>query len=384
MRVSTLNKAPLGLLALFATSTDAFWRMMCPSRLVQERADPIINPGAVASHVHTISGGNGFALSMDYDKARSSDCSSCPIKQDLSNYWTPKLYFHAENGSFISVPQVGDQNGNQGGMTVYYFQRGGPNNDKIKAFPKNFRMLAGDPYKRNFSHDFASQAVSFVCLDYNGPPRPETNGFPNYNCPNGLRVQIFFPSCWDGKNLDSDDHRSHVAYPESGAYNNGACPKSHPVHLVSIFFEVIWDTNQFTGQWYGDSQPFVLANGDPTGYGMHGDFVNGWDVDVLQTAVDNCLNDSGNLEDCVHEDGSHVFKFFSDEECQKCKLDSVIEEEVDGIFDQLPGCNPLTSGPDAAQPAENCENPAIKGASEQMVRRHLDMHRHGAHHKAAH
>lgn len=153
-------------------------------------------------------------------------------------------------------------------------QRGGPNEDEIKAFPKDFRMVAGDPFKRSFDDDFPSQAVSFVCLDYNAEPKPETNEFPNENCPDGLRVQVFFPSCWDGENLDSDDHKSHVAYPEAGAFNDGSCPESHPVHLVSIFYEVIWNTGTFADQWYGDSQPFVLSNGDPTGYGFHGDFVS--------------------------------------------------------------------------------------------------------------
>jgi hypothetical protein len=87
-------------------------------------------------------------------------------------------------------------------------------------------MLAGDPFKRNYTGDFAVQAVSFSCLDYNGPAKPETNEMPDYNCPDGLRSQVFFPSCWDGKNLDSPDHQSHVAYPASGAYNDGPCPST--------------------------------------------------------------------------------------------------------------------------------------------------------------
>ncbi|KAK1148182.1 hypothetical protein N8T08_010827 [Aspergillus melleus] len=384
MRVNTVSKAPLGLLALYATSASAFWRMMCPSRLVQQRADPIMSPGEVAGHVHTISGGNGFKFDMNYDDARNSDCSSCPIKQDLSNYWTPKLYYHAENGSFISVPQIGDQWENTGGMNVYYFQRGGPNQEEIKAFPKDFRMVAGDPFKRSFDDDAASQAVSFVCLDYNAEPKPETNELPTENCPDGLRVQVFFPSCWDGENLDSDDHKSHVAYPE-GSFNDGTCPESHPVHLVSIFYEVLWNTGVFADQWYGDSQPFVLANGDPTGYGFHGDFINGWDVDVLQTAIDKCLNLSGNLEDCVDENGTPVFEFFSDEECQACSVPNLVDEDIDGIFENLPGCNPLTGGPDRAEPQE-CEMPALLEAPAEKRKRqqheHLARHRHGAHHKA--
>ena len=46
------------------------------------------------------------------------------------------------------------------------------------------------------------------------------------------------------------------------------------------------------------TQPFVWAQGDPTGYGLHGDFLNGWDVELLQSAVDECISDSGDVEDC--------------------------------------------------------------------------------------
>lgn len=110
----------LGLVALLASHSDAFWRMSCPGRLVQERADPLIFPGQIGAHVHHIAGGNGFGLTTSYDNLRESSCSSCPITQDLSAYWTPKLYFQAQNGSFLSVPVAGDGQGVGGGMTVYY------------------------------------------------------------------------------------------------------------------------------------------------------------------------------------------------------------------------------------------------------------------------
>jgi hypothetical protein len=228
---------------------------------------------------------------MTYDQARASKCSSCPVQDDFSNYWTPKLYYQYQNGSFQSVPTVGDSMSDQnGGMTVYYrksitcapvlrlpcanfvVQRGpAADSDTLKAFPEGFRMLAGDSSKRNYTGDFPANAISFSCL---GSNEAETNGLPNYNCPSGLRAQVFFPSCWDGQNLDSDDHMSHMSYPASGSYNNGPCPSSHPVQLISLFFEVLYDTNQFSNMWYGNSQPFVFANGDSTGYGFHGDFVS--------------------------------------------------------------------------------------------------------------
>lgn len=113
--------ALLGLIAAIASPASSYINFGCGNALVEERADPIISPGAVSGHVHKIAGGNGFDFTMDYNRARSSTCSSCPIKQDLSNYWTPKLYFQAANGSFISVPTVGDDARElNGGMTVYY------------------------------------------------------------------------------------------------------------------------------------------------------------------------------------------------------------------------------------------------------------------------
>ncbi|THZ01447.1 WSC-domain-containing protein [Aureobasidium pullulans] len=345
----------LGLAAALAAPAAAFFRMPCPGRIVTERADPIVSPGQVAGHVHTISGGNGFKFEMDYADARASDCSSCPIKQDLSNYWTPALYFQHQNGSFENVHQSGDGTGVYGGMTVYYLQRGGPNNDELKAFPEGFRMLAGNPFKRNHTDDFASEAVSFVCLDYSGGSST-TDGLPDKKCPDGLRAQVFFPSCWDGVNLDSADHMSHMSYPVGGSYDSGKCPDTHPVHLISIFYEVNYNTGDFDDEWYGSGQPFVFAQGDPTGYGFHGDFVNGWDVPTLQKAIDECTNDSGLLSDCP------VFDLFTTKESQACIIPPQVDEQVTGMLSALPGCNPVQQGPGLAS-VQSCLNTNSKVAT---------------------
>jgi hypothetical protein len=60
--------------------SDAFFRMSCPGRIVRDRIDPIVNPGKIAGHVHTIAGGSGFKAEMSFADARASKCSSCAIK----------------------------------------------------------------------------------------------------------------------------------------------------------------------------------------------------------------------------------------------------------------------------------------------------------------
>jgi hypothetical protein len=132
-------------------------------------------------------------------------------------------------------------------------------------------MVAGNPFLRSFNDSSVEQqAISFACI---GTNNPATNNLPNYNCPDGLRAQVFFPSCWNGKDLDTPDHKSHVAYPEF--VDHGSCPPGFPKRFISIFYEVLWGTPDFADMWYGNKQPFVFSTGDPTGYGYHGDFVNG-------------------------------------------------------------------------------------------------------------
>lgn len=220
-------------------------------------------------------------------------------------------------------------------------------------------MLAGNPFQRNDTGLQAApgNAVSYVCLDYYGPTHPQTTVMPDINCPDGLRAQIYFPSCNDGR-TDSADHKSHMAYP-IGHYDNGPCPDTHPIRLISIFYEIIYQTNLFADQWKQNqgTQPFVFANGDSVGYGFHGDFVNGWDVDVLQSAVDVCTSNSGLMSDCKYfADPSSLY---TDSEMQACRLPPQIDEPVLGNLTKLPGCNPVTGLNEIAAPAASCPGASI-------------------------
>lgn len=94
----------------------------------------------------------------------------------------------------------------------------------------------------------------------------DTAALPPTMCTGGIRTTITFPTCWDGVNVDSPDHKSHVAYPETGTFESGGtCPESHPVKLPQLMYEVMWDTREFNRPdfWPEDgSQPFVYSMGD--------------------------------------------------------------------------------------------------------------------------
>ncbi|GAA5851238.1 hypothetical protein JCM8547_004178 [Rhodosporidiobolus lusitaniae] len=323
--------------ALCWTGVYAFWRLPFKGpALIVQRADPLVNPGAISGHVHTISGGAGFNLDMDFAAARAGACTNAQPTQDKSNYWTPTLWFSWANGSFTSVEQVS--------LLVYYLQRDNEaDTGPIKAFPEGFRMLAGNPYLRSYneSNQMATQ-IGCNCLGGEEPTRRPN--LPTNNCPNGLRLEVMFPSCWVGGDVvDSANHQDHVAYPKDN--ESGPCPDTHPERLITIFYEIMWSVDPFKDDW-GDamntSQPFVLAMGDPTGYGLHGDFLNGWETSVLQQAVDECTDDSGDITLCSVFD----LQDFDNGSDSGCSQTPAIDEVVTGTLDALPGCNPVDYGPE--------------------------------------
>lgn len=214
----------------------------------------------------------------------------------------------------------------------YYFFRSGFDNKPVTPFPPGFRMIAGNSTLRNFewpvpdpptsfwnASDFdqralRQKALGFNCLHYNTPPNEDTlfrhflpdKDFLETKCYSGIRIELAFPSCWNGKDFDSTDHKSHVAYPNF--VQSGSCPPEFPVRLPTLLYEVIFDTQINKGK----PGTYVFSNGDTTGFGNHGDFFSGWDPAFLQQTIDQCTDPSADITKCT------VFKLQSDDDFNAC------------------------------------------------------------------
>jgi hypothetical protein len=132
-------------------------------------------------------------------------------------------------------------------MTVYYMPYSAVNN-KMTAFKPGFRMLAGDPSnkknnnKASICHRCLGNGEGFAPCD-----SKDTGELPAKYCPQGIRATIIFPSCWDGVNLDSPDHRSHVAYSNAGGLGTPNCPKTHPVAIPQVIYNPPTGSQNYLG-----------------------------------------------------------------------------------------------------------------------------------------
>lgn len=232
-------------------------------------------------------------------------------------------------------------------------------------------MIAGDALKRAFygpmpdppmsewkesdktQQALMEKAIGFNCLHYSAGTNEgsmEHHGlrnktFVDSTCTDGIRAELMFPSCWNGQDLDSDNHTTHVAYPDQIKYGN--CPEGYPVRLPTLFYETIYNTPAFKDL---DGE-FVFSNGDPTGYGYHGDFICGWEDDVLQRAIDNpdCTGTpsdpgSGLQESCP------IFELQTSYLATQCKMEvpEVLQNDSIKLAPILPGNVKIQAGPERA------------------------------------
>ncbi|OAA67471.1 WSC domain protein [Cordyceps fumosorosea ARSEF 2679] len=351
-------------------------------QLTVARADPIVTPGKPSTHVHHILGGSGFSLSSTGADLPKSNCSTAKVKGDNSNYWFPSLYFKDPKSSNLESVELFYAN-------VYYFFE--PTNDDIKAFPMGLQMLIGDPSLRTPPAAGATsnldpskgpvQPIKWTCprkdLDKPGWPlnskgltsgmqdpqnKGEGVGFPDVACDgyaSPLRADVHFPSCYNPQ-AGLTDYKNNMAWPQDNK-GKADCPKGW-IHVPHLFFEAYWNTPAFSGRWEQGKgqQPFVLANGDVTGYSLHADFMSGWDEPLLQHIIDTCDAGTTGMENCAG--------LFYGQNKDECTIQSPVDEKVTGILTALPGSNSLTgwsygAGDKSPQPSQGQSSSAAPAPS---------------------
>ena len=223
--------------------------------------DPIVYPGLPgASHMHTFVGNRTTNASSTASSLLGGG-TSCTNPHDRSAYWFP---------SFYKGTQLVEPTGNQ----VIYYKSGILNYWEVQPFPQALRFVVGSPTATLAEfRDSPGTVEGFECGDISRSWDIPTS------CVAGSQVNVRYqsPSCWDGVNLDSPNHKSHMSYPVGGY-----CPATHPVAVPMLEFKIAFPAS-------GDLSQARLASG--RGYTWHYDFFNAWDNPaILDALVTHCIN----------------------------------------------------------------------------------------------
>ncbi|MCU1390130.1 MAG: hypothetical protein JWL72_3468 [Ilumatobacteraceae bacterium] len=218
--------------------------------------DPIVFPDRPgASHMHVFFGNDSTdaASTLRSLEAGSSDCDQ---RLDRASYWAPALY----DGETMLTPS----------KSVAYYRPGqGIDPTTVQPYPPGLKMIAGDAGAEGVQ---STAVVAWTC----GTGIARDSLPPTCPTHRPLRMLVTFPDCWDGTNLDSVDHHSHVAYS-----SGGTCPSSHPVPVPQLQFSVVY-------AFSGDPSGLRLASGPITT--GHADFFNAWEPAKLRSEIDACIH----------------------------------------------------------------------------------------------
>ncbi|MGH3778949.1 MAG: DUF1996 domain-containing protein [Pseudonocardiaceae bacterium] len=193
----------------------------------------MVAPGKVngAQHVHDYVG-NLSANAFSTDESLHAAGTTC-ANDDQSTYFWPVLRDTAGRGPDALV-DGGGLDGNFGEIlrpvTAQLQFRGNPTGP-VTPMPDDLAIITGDAKAATNDGDDANAA--WTCTGFEDRT---TTKYPL--CPQGSQlVRILdFPSCWDGQNLDSANHRDHIAFPR----RDGSCSRGR-VAIPQLRMTLIYD-----------------------------------------------------------------------------------------------------------------------------------------------
>ncbi|WP_406435064.1 DUF1996 domain-containing protein [Streptomyces sp. NBC_00631] len=184
----------------------------------------IVAPGVTngAHHEHDYVGNQKVNAFSTNDSLLAAP-SSCQNQSDLSAYYWPVVREQDGSQEFDANADGGGKEGNVGKIITpvqAQIKYVGSPASKVVAMPQFLRIITGDA--KTTTNGLANANAHWSCTGFENKVQLTTQ-YPI--CPKGSQVvrTFAFQSCWDGVNIDSANHRTHVAFadPASGVCGNG-------------------------------------------------------------------------------------------------------------------------------------------------------------------
>ncbi len=318
--------------------------------------DPIVYPNQEdAAHLHRFYGNTLVDHTTTTESLYAQGESSCQGNTlNRSAYWVPALL--APQYHPLSGQKILDENGepvwqvvpavvgnDEEAHEIFYYSAGIDDLNAIQPIPAGLKMIAGN-HMGSPAMPQDTAIVRWHCQSW-GSDDAENPQFsasiPQCVAPDRVRMDIFFPSCWNGTDLDSDDHQSHMAYPVNDGGPQGThCPSTHPVAIVRPSYhyafgvkpEVYEPQSRSSIGWRLASDGYEVEQSTPGGMSLHGDWINGWHPEVMEALLQNCIQGEldchdGNLANGFRltgtRPGSQIEPPLSTKEWAKIKADKI-------------------------------------------------------------
>ncbi|MER6351695.1 DUF1996 domain-containing protein [Streptomyces sp. NPDC001634] len=248
----------------------------------------IVAPGVKngAHHLHDYVGNqsnDAFATNDTFAAAQTS----CENQQDKSSYYWPVLRVQDGTQDFDQNADGGGKEGNIGRILVAKqaeIKFVGSPTSKVVAMPRFLRIITGDA--KAFTNGPKNANAHWSCTGFEDKVQL-TDKYPI--CPQGSQVvrTFAFQSCWDGQNIDSANHRTHVAFADAG----GNCANGFKA-IPQLTMRLVYDVPQPSIE-NGQVKNAYAVDGFPEQLHKpitdHDDFINVM-TDELMSQVVDCIN----------------------------------------------------------------------------------------------
>ncbi|GAA3653118.1 hypothetical protein GCM10022224_015140 [Nonomuraea antimicrobica] len=232
----------------------------------------IVAPGVSngAHHLHDYVG-NLSTDAFSTDESLAAAGTTCR-QSDRSTYFWPVLRDRRSDAN------IDDPDGNVGQVLrarAVTLQFRGNAAARVVAMPRFLRLITGDA--KAATNGAANARAGWSCSGFQNRISPDKYTL----CPRGSQVLriLDFPSCWDGQNTDSANHRTHVVFPDQ----SGACPQGTRA-IPALRMTLAYNVPQ--GPSYAvDAFPEQKHNPITD----HGDFANVMPDRLMQFVV-SCIN----------------------------------------------------------------------------------------------
>ncbi len=245
--------------------------------------DPIVYPDQKGkAHAHTFFGN----ANVNYQTNSASLIKSCVSLfsggiANCTGYWMPSMIDTAFQMALI--PRE---------ILLYYKAVDVRFMPYIEPLPQGLKIIAGNPGANSLAT--RTDSAYFICRDaLKGDPDVYDEIIPNCSGDKyrTLRAVVDFPTCVadDGTGkmqLDSPNHRSHLANPDASKTNG--CPDSHPHRIahISQLADYPIARGQTTATWRLSSDNY--ASTIPGGWSSHADWWGGWQPAWAARMNDQC------------------------------------------------------------------------------------------------